>query len=247
MDIRPHAHLTINTPTISNNHSKDELNSASVPLGDVTSATNNTPLTTGSKRKATNTPNTPNTAQKTKKAQILTATNASTPVVSTPITTSAIVGVGPTLAPVAALVPINPTVAAIERVLTKTKPRANRALDVWHFLLPLTTNTREGYKLLLQHRQDKEKEVPFLTFKPAAPYVGCRLCLAEVWSPPFQNGEGITSTARRHLEAVHTEMYTGIVNKLNLRPQSKTLGVNKWSFSLEHWIELLVDRMVVDD
>ena len=73
---------------------------------------------------------------------------ASAPTAPVSITTAAVVGVGPTSAPSVdnAALPINPTVTAIEKVLTKAKPRANRALDVWHFFLPMATSDEQGFE-----------------------------------------------------------------------------------------------------
>ena len=106
---------------------------------------------------------------------------ASAPTAPVSIMTAAVVGVGPTSAPSVnnATLPINPTVTAIEKVLTKAKPRANCALDVWHFFLLMATNTLEGNKSLLRQLQDKETTISFLTTKPNMPFVGCRLCLAK--------------------------------------------------------------------
>lgn len=78
-----------------------------------------------------------------------------------------------------AALPLNPTVTAIEKVLAKAKPRANRALDVLHFFLPMATNTLEGNESLLHQLQNKETTISFLTTKPNTPFVECWLCLAK--------------------------------------------------------------------
>ena len=67
------------------------------------------------------------------------------------------------------------------------------------------------------------------------------------WSTPYRNGEGITTTARRHLEDTHSDLYLWVVNELNLRPCTNSSAKDTGPFKLEHWIELMVDWIVVDN
>ena len=67
------------------------------------------------------------------------------------------------------------------------------------------------------------------------------------WSTPYRNGEGITTTARRHLEDTHGDLYLWVVNELNLRPCTNSSAKDTGPFELERWIELMVDWIVVDD
>jgi len=153
-------------------------NSVPFPLSDTTIPAVNTaqaPKQTSKRKKNKSTSAQPSR----KRARV--SVPASAPTAPVSITTAAVVGVGPTSAPSVdnAALPINPTVTAIEKVLARAKPRANRALGVWHFFLPMATNTLEGNESLLRQLQDKETTVSFLTTKPNTPFVGCRLCLAK--------------------------------------------------------------------
>jgi hypothetical protein len=124
-------------------------NSVPFPLSDNTTPVVNAaqaPKQTSKRKKNKST-----TAQPSRKRARV-SVPASAPTAPVSITTAVVVGVGPTSAPSVdnAALPLNPTVTAIEKVLAKAKPRANRALDVWHFFLPMATNTLEGNESLLR-------------------------------------------------------------------------------------------------
>ena len=70
------------------------------------------------------------------------------------------------------------------------------------------------------------------------------------WHKPWKNGDGITTTLRRHFETKHGQDYLDIVNRLQLRPDLHSLTArenNDEPFILDRWIELLADWIVVDD
>jgi hypothetical protein len=70
------------------------------------------------------------------------------------------------------------------------------------------------------------------------------------WHKPWKNGDGITTTLRRHFEIKHGQDYLDVVDKLQLRPDLHNLTVPEDDgepFLLDRWIELLADWIVVDD
>ena len=66
------------------------------------------------------------------------------------------------------------------------------------------------------------------------------------WHKPWKNGDGITTTLRRHFEAKHSQDYLDIVNRLRLQPDLAPEDDGEL-FLLDRWIELLADWIVVDD
>jgi len=70
------------------------------------------------------------------------------------------------------------------------------------------------------------------------------------WHKPWRNGDGITTTLRRHFEKIHGQDYLDIVRQLRLRPDSDSktpLEDGLEPFLLDQWIELLADWIAVDD
>jgi hypothetical protein len=70
------------------------------------------------------------------------------------------------------------------------------------------------------------------------------------WHKPWKNGDGITTTLRRHLETKHSQDYLDIVDRLRLRSGLHNLTTpenDDEPFSLDRWVELLADWIVVDD
>ena len=64
------------------------------------------------------------------------------------------------------------------------------------------------------------------------------------WHTPWKNGESVTSTLRRHLQT--HEDWSKLVAKLKLRARDFQIE-NDEPFDQGHWIDLLVDFIVVDD
>jgi hypothetical protein len=149
------------------------------PLSDsTTTVLNQTTTSQPSKRKRVNANSSSDSRPAKKRPRASVAAGVAT--AAPPITTSCIVGVGPSEPPPSApeseatSVVVNPTYAAIEKALkaSSSTNRRDAAFDVWFFVKPLQTDNEP---LDLAQPTDNV-EVPLIRQKPDAPFLGCRLC-----------------------------------------------------------------------
>ncbi|PPR08205.1 hypothetical protein CVT24_001392 [Panaeolus cyanescens] len=225
--------------------------SSTTPFINVT----NTPTTTSapqpSKRKrATNSTR----AGQSKRARVSASqSTTSATTARPPINTATTVGVGPVVEP-----PIsnqsNPPESTSTDPLwqeihasldpnapgTVQKRNDYRARNVWFFMIPVESNIRPDN---LPEAGPAARAA--ILVKPKSPYVRCRLCQSK-WQV-FKNGTGgVTSTLRAHLET-HGDLYFDLVKHFSLRDLGGAVPDDNEPFSLDRWIELLLDWIIADD
>ncbi|PPQ86446.1 hypothetical protein CVT24_010134 [Panaeolus cyanescens] len=223
-------------------------------LGNITSVAQNTPVaesTSSRKRKTTDTSG-GSKAKKAKQARM--SSNATTVVPALlPTDTSDIVGVGPvqqmpTDTPRSesssqADVTLNPTLKAIQGIVRK------RRVDTQHKPSNFTACPSPSVNDFTNPSDSESPEsTPLLDSKPNSEYVQCRLCVT--WKT-WKNTDGITTTIRKHLLQNHGEIYSKVLEVLGI-PSPSSSSVDQVTrdsepFSVQKWISLMLDWIVVDD